>query len=106
MSKIKTPQQKKRQSYDHDRRNTYGENHKSSRKNIPRGKQRSHQDERRAVRQVLAGAQGDVASDVADAAQSDVLSKGRQKKLSAFRKTPDRPLGVVVERRLQRRKAD
>ena len=46
MSKVKTPQQKKRLSYEHDRRNSYGENQKSSRKNIPKSKQRSHQEER------------------------------------------------------------
>ena len=106
LSKVKTPQEKKRQSYDHDRRNTYGENNKSGRKNIPRSKQRSHQDERRAIRQVLIGAHGDVASEVADEAQSHALSKGRMKQLRAFRKSPDRPLGVVVTRRLQRRTAD
>jgi hypothetical protein len=58
VSKVKTPQQKKRLSYQHDRRNTYGENQKSSRKNIPRSKQLSHQDERRSVRQALIAAQG------------------------------------------------
>ena len=103
MSKIKTPQQKKRQSYEHDRRNTYGENQKSSRKNIPRSKQRSHQDERRSVRQVLVVAQGGILEEAADEAQSQALRKGRIKKLKAFRKSPDRPLGEVVERRLRRR---
>jgi hypothetical protein len=104
VSKVKTPQQKKRLSYQHDRRNTYGENQKSSRKNIPRSKQLSHQDERRSVRQALIAAQGNVADDVADEAQSQTLRKGRMKKLKAFRKDPDRPLGEVIERRLHRRK--
>ena len=103
LSKVKTPHEKKRQSYEHDRRNTYGENQKSSRKNIPRSKQLSHQDERRSVRQVLIATQGDVANEVADEAQSQVLGKGRMKKLRAFRKSPDRPLGEVVKRRLSRR---
>ncbi|MFO1109249.1 MAG: hypothetical protein U1E61_08710 [Bradyrhizobium sp.] len=105
MSKVKTPQQKKRLSYQHDRRNTYGENQKSSRKNIPRSKQLSHQDERRSVRQALLAAQGDVAEEVADEAQSQVLRRGRMKKLEAFRKSPDSPLGEVVKRRLRRRRA-
>jgi hypothetical protein len=104
LSTIKTPQDKKRQSYEHDRRNTYGENHKSSRKNISRSKQRSHQDERRSVRQVLSSAQARIASEVADEAQSQALVKGRIKKLQGFRKSPDRPLGEVVERRLRRRR--
>ena len=103
MSKVKTPQEKKRRSYEHDRRNTYGENQKSSRKNIPRSKQLLHQDERRSVRQVLIAAQGSIADEVADEAQSQALGKGRAKKLKAFRKSPDRPLGEVVKRRLRRR---
>jgi hypothetical protein len=106
LSKVKTPQDKKRQSYEHDRRNRYGENQKSSRKNIPRSKQRSHQDERRSVRQVLSSAQGSIASEVADEAQSQALIKGRMKKLNGFRKSPDRPLGKIVERRLRRRTAE
>ena len=105
LSTIKNPQDKKRQSYEHDRRNSYGENHKSSRKNIPRSKQRSHQDERRSVRQVLGSAQGNIASEVADEAQSQTLVKGRMKKLQAFRKSPDHPLGEAVKRRLRRRTA-
>ena len=106
MSKVKTPQQKKRLSYAHDRRNAYGENQKSSRKNIPRSKQRSHQEERRSVRQVLVAAQGKVADEVADQAQSQTLRAGRIKKLKAFRKSPDKPLGETVERRLHRRRAE
>ncbi|MET3912937.1 hypothetical protein ABID59_007311 [Bradyrhizobium sp. S3.3.6] len=62
MSKVKTPREKKQLSYANDRRNTYGENQKSSRKNIPRSKQLSHQDERRAVRQALIAARSPVAS--------------------------------------------
>ena len=106
MSKTKTPQDKKQQSYELDRRNMYGENQKSSRKNIPRSKQLSHQDERRSVRQVLLSAQGGVTSEVADEAQSQVLIKGRMKKLRGFRKSPDSPLGEVVKRRLRKRAAD
>ncbi|QPF90481.1 hypothetical protein [Bradyrhizobium commune] len=106
MSKVKTPEEKKRLSYEHDRRNTYGENQKSSRKNIPRSKQLSHQDERRSVRQALIGAKGRVVDEAADEAQSQALRKGRMKKLTAFRKSPDRPLGEVIERRLRRRTSD
>ncbi len=103
MSKVKTPKEKKRLSYEHDRRNTYGENQKSSRKNIPRSKQRSQQDERRSVRQTLVVAQGDVVDEAIDEAQSQVLRRARIKRLKAFRKSPDRPLGEVIERRLRRR---
>jgi len=103
VSKVKTPQDKKRQSYKNDRRNTYGENQKSSRKNIPRSKQLSHQDERRSVRQVLIAAQGSIEEEVADNAQSQALGKGRMKKLKAFRKSPDQPLGEVIKQRLRGR---
>lgn len=106
MSKVKTPREKKQLSYANDRRNTYGENQKSSRKNIPRSKQLSHQDERRTVRQALISAQGAVADEVADEAQSQALLKGRMKKLKAFRKSPDTPLGEVIERRLNKRRAN
>jgi hypothetical protein len=105
VSKVKTPQDKKRLSYDHDRRNTFGENQKSSRKIIPRSKQLSHQDERRSVRQALVGVQGRVVDDAADEAQSQALTKGRMKKLGAFRKSPDRPLGEVIARRSRTPKA-
>ena len=106
MSKVKTPQEKKRRSYENDRRNTHGENQKSSRKNIPRSKRMSHQDERRSVRQALISAKGTVVDEVADEAQSDAMRRGRIKKLAAFRKSPDRPLKDVVERRLQRRASE
>jgi hypothetical protein len=49
MSTIKNPEEKKQLSLERDRRNRYGENSKSSRKSIQRGKQRRHMDERRTV---------------------------------------------------------
>ena len=58
MSKVKNPRAKKRLSLERDRRNTYGENAKSSRKNIQRGKQRTQMKERRGVTQVLAAVTG------------------------------------------------
>jgi hypothetical protein len=42
MSTVKHPKEKKELSLERDRRNTYGENSKSSRKGIRRGKQRRH----------------------------------------------------------------
>src|SRR4028119_181715 len=47
----KTPQEKKRLSYAKDRRNTYGENDKSSRKNIRRRKRHPNRSNRRTARQ-------------------------------------------------------
>ncbi|MCP3440472.1 MULTISPECIES: hypothetical protein [unclassified Bradyrhizobium] len=104
MSKVKAPREKKRLSYERDGRNTYGENQKSSRKNIPRSKQISHQEERRTIRQALIGVQGQVADEGSDEAQSLVLRRGQVKKLKAFRKTADTPLGEVVKDRLLKRK--
>jgi len=106
VSKVKSPREKKRLSYEHDRRNTYGENQKSSRKNIPRSKQRSHQGERRTVRQPLIAAQGVVADEVADEAQLQALRKVRIKRLKGFRKSPDSPLGEIIERRLRKQASE
>ncbi len=101
MSKIKSPSEKKALSLDLDRRNTYGENAKASRKNIPRGKQRSHQHERRAVGQILGGVQSGPDPDDVFAAEGAAKAAAQAKKLRAFKKEPDTPLGVVVERKLQ-----
>ncbi len=49
----KTPQEKKKYSYAKDRRNAYGENDKSSRKNIPRRKKAPHRANRRRAGQIL-----------------------------------------------------
>src|SRR5499427_3519525 len=49
-------------------------------------------------------AQGSPTDDVVDQAGSQALTAGRRKKLKAFRKWPDSPLGEVVEQRLSRRK--
>ena len=75
MSKSKTPPEKKQLSLERDRRNVFGENSKSSRKNIAKGKQRQHMDERRGVAQALGNLRGDVNEDVATDAES--LSKFR-----------------------------
>jgi hypothetical protein len=99
VSKVKSPGEKKRLSYERDRRNTYGENQKSSRKNIPRGKQRGHRDERRAARQSLSSARGAPDDIAADAAQSVTIERSRAKRLKSFRKSPDTPLRDAIQRR-------
>ncbi len=58
MSKIKSPQQKKKVSLELDRRNIYGENDKASRKGIRKGKQRSHMEERRTAKTPLLAVKG------------------------------------------------
>jgi hypothetical protein len=102
VSKVKSPEEKKRLSYERDRRNVYGENSKSSRKNIRRGKQRTHQDERRSVRQSLATPK--VTDEAAgDEAEARSAIRSRFARLKGFHKHPDRPLGEVVGDKLIRR---
>jgi hypothetical protein len=60
----RSPQETKALSYAKDRRNDYGENDKSSRKNIRRNKRIPNRADRHRERQVLAAATGcDVATD-------------------------------------------
>jgi len=103
VSKVKSPQDKKALSLKRDRRNTYGENPEASRKGIRRGKQRSHMGERRAVAQILSGLRERAGEN--DAIEADVLAKTTiaESKQSAFKKTPDVPLGIVVKRKLAKR---
>jgi hypothetical protein len=103
MSTVKNPRQKKRLSLERDRRNTYGENAKASRKNIARGKQRQHMDERRAVHQVLHRLQGpvideDLATD-AELAAKVTIADSRHRGL---KKQPDTPLGEVLKKKTKK----
>jgi hypothetical protein len=96
MSTIKNPEEKKRLSLAHDRRNTYGENSKSSRKNIRLGKQRTNMNQRRSADEALRHLKGNVPED--DAVDAEHLARTRiiDSKRRGFKKVPDTPLGVVV----------
>ncbi|HVS45942.1 MAG TPA: hypothetical protein VMS32_04690 [Verrucomicrobiae bacterium] len=96
MSKEKSAPAKKALSLQHDRRNVYGESPHASRKNIPRGKQRSHQHERRAVSQELGGLGVSPDDDMLVAVESAAKTVARAAKRKAFRKTPDEPLAKVL----------
>jgi len=96
MSKVKSPQEKKAASLNLDRRNVYGENAKSSRKNIPLSKQRSHQAERRAANQPLIQLTGAVEEDVATEAEAEARTRAIEQKREGFRKRPDAPLKAVL----------
>jgi len=87
-----TPQQKKQLSLARDRRNTYGENSKSSRKNIPLSKALDIRSERRAQDSALAKAMVATDIDQLDAADNSV----RATKPRHWRKSPDEPLGHVL----------
>jgi len=104
MSKVKSATEKKALSLELDRRNTYGANAKASRKNIPRAKQRAHQQERRAVGQLLDGLAFDPDQDDVLAAEGAAKTAARVQKMKGFKKEPDTPLGVIVERKLAKKK--
>ena len=109
-----TPQEKKRLSYERDGRNTYGENDKSSRKNIPRGKRLVNRAARRSASVALVDVRGNAAAlgviDMSDG--SGLVSSGpadRVEQLIAgrrrprFRKWRDERLGDVVAYQIGRR---
>jgi transketolase len=105
MSATKNPEEKKRLSLERDRRNRYGENSKSSRKNIQRGKQRRHMDERRTVGEVLGNLKGHVEEDVAT--EAELLAKTRtvDSRRRGFKKRPDTPLGIVLAAKKAKKKS-
>jgi len=104
VSKIKSPREKKSVSLKRDRRNIFGENSKASRKAIPRRKQLSHMGERRAIGQILSHLRE--SAEESDVSEADVLAKTEviQRKHKAFKKSPDSPLGVVVKKKLAKRR--
>ena len=91
----KTPQEKKRLSYEKDRRNTYGANSKASRKSIPLAKARANRSERHAQNHVLATAVGVENSDAMAAVENLVRSTEPRD----WRKFPDTSLGEVLDRK-------
>ncbi|MFC3499979.1 hypothetical protein ACFOOK_03205 [Micromonospora krabiensis] len=95
----RTPQEKKQLSYEHDRRNNYGENDKASRKSIRRNKRYPNRSNRHHDRQVLDAAAGSMNEHVAEAVEQTLYVKRRRR----WRKWPDIPLGVHVEAALERR---
>jgi hypothetical protein len=91
----KTPQEKKRLSHEKDRRNTYGENSKASRKGIPLAKARANRSERHTQDHVLATAVGVENNDALAAVENLVRSTEPR----YWRKSPDTPLGEVLDRK-------
>ncbi len=108
MRKVKSPIEKKFPSYENDRRNVYGENNKSSRKNIRKGKQRSQMRTRRTVGLILSTMQNwvhsEVTRDTVCAAEQQARVAVKINKMRAFKKSPDQPLRRIVEDKLARRK--
>ena len=100
MKKRRSPQEKKRLSYSKDRRNWYGENDKSSRKNIARNKRNRHRSERHRAQQRLSAGLGPV-DQVVEADLNERLTRARRG--SRWRKFPDTQLGLYVAGALSRR---
>ncbi|WP_449061238.1 hypothetical protein [Planomonospora algeriensis] len=97
----RSPQEKKRLSYAKERRNAYGENDKGSRKNIRRNKRAPHRANRHHVNQVLEAAVGVVDEGAEEEAERRLLVK----RPKSWAKSPDTPLGEIVQYILQRRMA-
>jgi hypothetical protein len=101
----KTPQTKKTQSLKKDRRNGYGENSKSSRKNIPLSKRHTERSFRHATRQALASDfDENVKTHAALEDENRSLTDVRLKRLQGFHKTPDVPLAVNLVHKIKKRK--
>jgi hypothetical protein len=105
VSKVKNPELKKKLSLEKDRRNTYRENSKASRKSIPRRKQLRHMDERKGVAQVLNSLVGSVDDDRSDDAELEVKARITDSRNRGFKKKPDEPLGIVLARKKPKKKA-
>ena len=90
----RSPREEKSLSYAKDRRSIYGENDKSSRKNIPLRKRLVNKANRHASQQLLSEATGPVDLDRAELAE--VQATGRRPKV--WRKQPDIPLGEYLDR--------
>lgn len=98
---MKTPQEKKSLSYQKDRRNTYGENSKASRKNIPLSKALAIRAERHSQDHMLMGTLK--AND--DEQLVLIENSVRSTKPRQWRKSADKPLGEALARRLLRKSA-
>ena len=94
------PKEKKALSYAKDRRNTYRENSKASRKGVPARKRSIVKAQRRHAHQSLAVVSSDTSAE--QWVTNEV--KAADKPLGRWRKSPDKPLGEVIKNKLVRRK--
>jgi hypothetical protein len=101
MSKLKTPREKKLASLAMDRRNVVAEHPHASRNGIPRSKQLSHKAQRRASKKPLTMIVGASYEDDITALELQARERELESKLSAFKKTPDAPVGQILEARRQ-----
>lgn len=90
---MRTPQEKKRLSLKKDRRNTYGENNKSSRTGIPLRKAKAHRSDRHRQDTLLHVLPDPSNEDALVALENEVKGQAPH----AWRKHPDTPLGDVIQ---------
>ncbi|WP_431955590.1 hypothetical protein [Nocardia lijiangensis] len=105
MVRRRSPQEKKALSYVRDRRNDYGENDKSSRKNIPRTKRILNRVDRRCDREIITATGGHVDLEAAEQAELELRTRKSKWSATGWRKRPDTPLGEVVAHKLRNRVA-
>ncbi len=98
--KTKTPQEKKELSYAKDCRNTYSENDKSSRKNIPLRKAKAHRSYRKKVNDILQTSLKNTDTESVEVIENTVKSIRKDN----WKKSSDMPLGELVELQLDFRK--
>jgi hypothetical protein len=99
VSILKTPREKKLASLALDCRNAYGENAKSSRKNIPLRKKLSRKAARRISHQTLDEVVLSIDQDSMDNAEADHRSQVLAAERGRFQKWADAPLGKVLQKR-------
>ena len=93
-----SPQEKKLLSYEKDCRNTYGERGSHSRHAIADHKERDRRAYRRKANQILNGGKANQIV-LPDELEAEVKAVNK----SNWRKSPDEPLGEVVNSKLERR---
>ena len=96
----RTPQEKKKLSYDRDRRNTYGEAPHAARKNIPLQKARRNRANRRLVNQDLSASGTVPPGEVLE----EIEGRLGLKPPKDWKKCPDTPLGEVLAEKSRGRK--
>lgn len=98
MDKQKSPQQKKQLSYAKDRRNTYGENSKSSRSSIRLRKRLNNRRVRKNVNQLL-----QPGSLECEELKGQPRTFERWYHITRWQKWPDSPLSVALKWQIRRR---
>jgi uncharacterized protein involved in exopolysaccharide biosynthesis len=99
MTKPRSPQEKKELSYARDRRNDYGENAKSSRKNIPRAKANANRSERHGQKQATRATSS--AGNEEQLIAAEITATTPKKRW--WKKLVDTPLGEYLAKKKARR---